>query len=117
MNHVPDDALAAIDALGEGLLVGEARPVDERLRSDLRVAIPLDEAALDRGRVAVAFRVRHATRHDRLADYGPFVGTVVEGVETRLREWGVTPPSAYDHVADEDGPDGTWRRYAGDARL
>lgn len=113
MNHVPDAALAAIDDLGEGLLVGEARPVETRLRSDLRLSVPVDDSALAAGTVAVAFRIEHGRREDRLGGYGPFVDTVVDGVERRLREWGVQPPAEYPYRDTADG----WHRYAGEARL
>ena len=113
MNHVPDAALAAIDDLGEALLVGEARPVEARLRSDLRLSVPVDDAALAAGTTTVAFRIEHGRREERLREHGPFVGTVVDGVESRLREWGVQPPPAYAYSDTADG----WHRYAGEARL
>lgn len=113
MNHVPDAALAAIDDLGEGLLVGEPRPVDARLRSDLRLMIPVVAAALASRRTTVAFRIEHGRREETLGGYGPFVGTVVDGVERRLREWGIEPPATYDYRDTADG----WHRYAGEARL
>lgn len=113
MNHVPDRALAAIDAFGEGLLVGEARPVDARLRSDLRLVIDLDAAALAAGTATVAFRIEHGRREPEIAAYGSFVVTILEGVERRLREWGVQPPASYDYRDTADG----WHRYAGAATL
>jgi len=117
MNHVPDDALTAIDALGEGLLVGEARPVDAALRGDLRLLVPVDDDALAAGRTPVEFHLAHVRRHDRLRAHGSFVATVVDGVERRLREWGVDPPDRYVHERDEQGDGRTWRVYVGAARL
>ena len=110
MNHVPDDALAAVDAFGEGLLVGETRPVEVRLRSDLRLAIDPDTRD---GTATVAFRIEHGRREERLRGYGSFVGTVVDGVERRLGEWGVRPPEEYAYRDTDDG----WHRYAGEAGL
>lgn len=95
VNHVPDEVLAAIDRLGEGLLTGEVVPLDGRLRSDLRVRVPLDRAALDAGTVRVTFHYDVAGTEDRLRGHGPFVETVVDGVEDRLRRWGVRPPDTY----------------------
>jgi hypothetical protein len=113
VNHVPDRALAAIDGFGEGLLVGDPRPVDVRLRSDLRLVIDADEAALAAGTATVGFRIEHGRREPALGAYGSFVGTVVGGVERRLREWGVQPPARYDYRDTADG----WHRYAGTATL
>jgi len=114
MNHVPDEALAAIDDLGRGLLVGDPRPVEASLRSDLRLSIPVDADALRAGETPVAFHLRHTRGHDHLRAHGSFVATVVDGVETRLREWGVEPPERYEHDRDVDGD---WRVYDGEARL
>jgi hypothetical protein len=113
VNHVPDEALSAIDGFGEGLLVGEPRPVSARLRSDLRLRIPCDRAALDAGETAIEFRLDHGRTEPTLGAYGPFVGTVVEGVERRLREWGIDPPAAYEYDGTEEGR----HRYAGRLRL
>lgn len=109
MNHVPDDALAALDRLGEGLLRGEARPVRARLRSDLALRIPCDEAALAAGETTVAFHLETTAPEPTLRGHGPFVGTVVDGVERRLRAWGIEPPAAYDHREAVAGR----HRYAG----
>lgn len=116
MNHVPDDALVALETLGEGLLVGEARPVDARLRSDFRLRIPITDEDLAAGHTTVEFHLEHTRRHDHLREHGEFVGTIVDGVETRLREWGVDPPGRYAHDRDEER-DGVWRVYAGEARF
>lgn len=117
MNHVPDDALDAVEALGEGLLVGEARPVDTRLRSDLRLRIPITDDDVAAGRTTVAFHLEHTQRHEHLLAHGDFVATVVDGVETTLREWGIDPPERYAHHRDERRASETWRVYAGTARL
>ena len=109
MNHVPDDALAAIDRLGEGLLRGEPRPVRAGLRSDLALRIPCDGAALAAGETTVAFHLGTTAPEGCLRDHGPFVGTVVDGVEARLRDWGLEPPPTYDRHGEVDGR----HRYAG----
>jgi hypothetical protein len=109
MNHVPDDALDAIDDLGRALLVGDPKEVDERLRSDLRLRIDCDRAGLPAGTVRVAFRLEHGSPEATLRDHGPFLETIVDGVETRLRVWGIDPPEAYTHRET----DGEWQVYAG----
>ncbi|OYR41132.1 hypothetical protein DJ82_06180 [Halorubrum sp. Ib24] len=110
MNHVPDEALAALDAFGEGHLRGDPAPVSERLRSDLRLRI----TTLDDGRTA---RCRFETEHTRtpptLRDRGSFLATYADGVDDRLRAWGIEPPDAYEYVGTVDG----WHRYAGRLRL
>lgn len=112
-NHVPDAALAAIDDLGRALLEDEPTTVDERLRSDLRVRVECDRAALNERRATVTFRLDHGSPADTLRGHGSFVGTIVDGVDSRLRAWGIDPPTAYTHRASDDG----WQVYAGDARL
>lgn len=109
MNHVPDDVLAAIDDLGEGLLVDEPTVVRERLRSDFRVRIDADRAALDDGTATIAFRLEHASAAAELRDHGSYVRTIVDNVDARLREWGLDPPSAYTHRGTDDG----WQVYDG----
>lgn len=113
MNHVPDDALAALDALGRGALEDEPRPVRARLRSDLRLRVPCDDDALRAGATRIEFRVDHTRREDRLRGYGSYVETIVDGVEQRLRAWGFTPPDTYEYREGEDG----WYRYAGELEL
>ncbi len=108
-DHVPDEALSRIDDLGEGALTGDPRPVEARLRSDLRLEIPCDEAALAAGETTIAFLFDHARQEATLREYNPFVVTVVDGVEARLREWGMVPPDAYEHRGTAEG----WHRYAG----
>lgn len=103
MNHVPDDALAAIDELGRGLLAAEPTTIDERLRSDLRLRIDCDRTALDAGTATVTFRLEHTSSAETLRDHGPYVCTIVDAVDSRLRAWGVDPPVAYAHRATKDG--------------
>lgn len=112
-NHVPDAALDAIDGLGRSLLEAEPTVVDERLRSDFRVRIDCDRAALDAGEAAVTFRLEHGSPSRTLRGHGSFVETVVDGVDARLRGWGVDPPDAYAHQETDDG----WQVYAGAATL
>jgi hypothetical protein len=95
MNHVPDDVLDDIDTLGEQFLVGSPPRVDGRLRDDLSVTIVPDES----GRTA---RIRYETEHTQappvLRDRGSFVTTIVDGIDSRLRSWGIEPPEAYEHT-------------------
>ncbi|WP_299232825.1 hypothetical protein [Natronomonas sp.] len=116
MNHVPDDALEAIDAFGEGLLRGSPRPVRERLRSDLRLRIdPIerDDGGGDgdgpRGVARCRFETEHTRAPPRLRDRGSFVCTVVDNVESRLEPWGLDPPPAYEYAGTVEG----WHRYEG----
>lgn len=113
MNHVPDEVLAAIDDLGERLLLGEPTTVEKQLRDDLRLRVECDETALDAERAPVVFRLEHTTPADTLRGHGSFVETIVENVETQLRTWGVDPPDEYRHHDTEDG----WQVYLGQARL
>lgn len=109
MNHVPDEAVTAIENFGEGLLFDDPRPVRERLRSDLRLRIPCDAAAVAAGETTVEFRIEHTRTEPTLRAYGSFVETVVDGVETVLREWGVTLPEQYEYTKSADGE----HRYTG----
>lgn len=113
MNHVPDAVLTAIDGFGRSLLEDEPTVVDERLRADLRVRIDCDRAALDEGCAEVTFRLAHGSPAASLREHGSFVGTVVDGVDSRLRAWGVDPPASYPHR----DADGEWQVYAGRATL
>ena len=105
MNHVPDDALEAIDAFGEGLLRGDPPPVSQRLRSDLRLRIePLAaEAAGDRAVAICRFETEHTQRPPRLRDRGSYIKTIVDNVERRLEPWGIEPPEAYEYAGTVDG--------------
>lgn len=117
MNHVPDEAVAALDAFGRGILEGEPPPVHERLRSDLRVRIVPGErarsgpdASSDRSEVpsdrAVA-RCRFLTDHTQtpatLRGRGSYVTTIVDAIDERLVAWGVRPPDAYRYVESRGG--------------
>jgi hypothetical protein len=109
VNHVPDDVAAAVDDLGQSLLVDEPAAVRGRLRADFCVRIDADRAALDTGVATITFRLKHTTAADELRDHGSYVCTIVDNLEARLREWGIDPPSAYTHRATEDG----WQVYDG----
>ncbi|MBB6646900.1 hypothetical protein H5V44_11495 [Halobellus sp. MBLA0160] len=113
MNHVPDAVLAAIDGLGRAALADEPTTVEQRLRGDFRVRISCDRTALDAGTVPVAFRLEHGTTAPTLRDHGSFVVTIVDGVDSRLRAWGIDPPDAYTHRRTDD----EWQVYAGRATL
>jgi hypothetical protein len=111
VNHVPDDAFRAIDALGRGLLRGELRMVETQLRTGLQVEIAPSAAEVAAGRLPVAFAV-DGPRQPRLGEYGSFVETIVSGVETRLVAWGIDPPARYPRQGQSDGR----HRYVGIAR-
>lgn len=113
MNHVPDDVLAAVDDLGRAVLTDDPAALDCRLRSDFRVRIDCDRAALDAGTVAVAFRLERGDPEPTLRGHGSFVTTIVDGVDDRLRAWGIEPPPVYEHVETTDGT----HHYAGTLRL
>ena len=100
MNHVPDEALAAVDAFGEGLLTGEASAFGARLRSDLRLSV--DPAAADDG-ARCRYELDHARTKPTLRAYGSFVTTIVDGVDEQFRSWSVEPPAAYEYVETVDG--------------
>ena len=111
MNHVSDEALAAIDAFGEGLLRADPPPVRERLRSDLRLRI--DAPSGDEHTARCSFEIDHATPRETLREHGSFVATVVNGVDDRLAAWGIRPPDAYEHVDAADDV----QRYRGELAL
>lgn len=106
MNHVPDEALAAIDAFGEGHLRGDPPAVRERLRSDLRLRIALEG---DGETARCRFETEHARAPPTLRDRGSFLATYVDGVDERLRQWGIEPPDAYEYRETVDGT----HRYEG----
>jgi hypothetical protein len=112
-NHVPNEALDALDRFGDGLLTGAPPSVGERLRSDLRLRIDGGAAVTETGTTRVAFHFDHARREGSLRDYGSFVCTIVDGVDDRLREWGVEPPATYEFVGVEAG----WLVFAGTAQV
>jgi hypothetical protein len=109
MNHVPDDTLDAIDTFGNQLLVGTPDRVEERLRGDLSVTIVPGD-----GETA---RIRYETAHTQappvLRDRGSFVTTIVDGIDSRLRAWGIEPPDTYEYTDTV----GTVHRYEGRLRL
>lgn len=110
VNHVPDDVVTALDGFGEGHLRGNPSPVSERLRLDLRLRItPLD----DDSTALCRFETKHTRTPEVLRDRGSFLATYVDGVDDRLRAWGIDPPDAYEYVDTVDG----WHRYAGTLRL
>lgn len=111
VNHVPDEALAAIDRFGEGLLVDTANPVRERLRSDLRMVIPCTTEDIDAGRTTARFRLAHSRTEPTLRGYGSFVETIVDGIDNRFLSWGIEPPDAYEFSGGQDG------RYVYQGRL
>jgi hypothetical protein len=113
VNHVPDPVLAAIDGLGRAILVDDPTTLDQRLRGDFRIRIDCDRTALDAGTASVTFRLEHGTPAPTLRGHGSFVATVVDGVDSRLREWGIEPPDAYTHRSTDD----RWQIYAGRAAL
>jgi hypothetical protein len=113
VNHVPDDVLDAVDDLGRAILTDDPAALDCRLRSDFRVRIDCDRAALDAGTVAVAFRLERGDPEPTLRGHGSFVTTIVDGVDDRLRAWGIEPPATY-AVREADG---RWQIYAGRADL
>lgn len=109
MNHVPDDALAALDAFGEGHLRGDPPPVREALRSDLRFRID----RIGEGTARCRFETEHTRAPGTLRDRGTFLTTYVDGVDDRLRAWGIEPPEEYEYVETVDGR----HRYVGTLRL
>lgn len=98
MNHVPDVALAEIDAFAEGWLRDDPPRAHAKLRDDLRFVLWADE-----GGIRLRFETAHTRRTATLRDRGSFVTTIVEGIESRLREWGFEPPTAYEYVGPADG--------------
>lgn len=134
VNHVPNEALAALDEFGRGHLEGRQVRVTERLRSDLRlVVVPVgdghpdpstaddtrgdsettDDTQNDTETALCQFRTRHTQRPATLRGRGSYVQTIVDGVDARLVAWGVEPPPAYEYTGTDDG----WHRYEGRLRL
>ena len=110
VNHVPDEALAAIDAFGEGHLYGDPPPVRERLRSDLRLRIvPTGDDRHARCR----FETEHTRTPPTLRERGSFLATYVDGVDDRLRAWGIEPPPLYEYIETVERT----HHYAGTLRL
>lgn len=110
MNHVPDEALEAIDAYGDGLLRTDPPPVRERLRSDLRLRI--DVPSGDERTARCQFEMEHPHPRATLREHGSFVATIADGVDDRLAAWGIRPPDAYELVDAAGTP-----RYRGTLTL
>lgn len=105
MNHIPDSVLESIDAFGEGLLLGDPNHASGTLRTDLWIeVIPADEST-----AVCRYRTVHTQSPPAIRDRGPFMTTIIDGIDERLRQWGIEPPVAYTYV---DTVDGT-HRYEG----
>jgi len=113
VNHVPDAVLAAIDHLGRATLVDDPTTLDRRLRGDFRMRVNCDRTALDAGTAPVTFRLEQGTPAPTLREHGSFVATIVDGIDSQLRGWGIEPPDAYPHRSTDDG----WQVYVGRAIL
>ena len=109
MNHVPDDVLESLDTFGEQLLLGSPPRVEGRLREDLRLTIVPD----GNGTARLCFETEHTQTPSVLRERGSFVTTVVDGVDSRLRLWGVEPPEAYEYTGTVEET----HRYEGRLRL
>lgn len=109
MNHVPDAVEETIDRFGAALLTGEPPPVRERLRSDLRLSITPHEAQTAR----LCYETEHTQTPPTLRDRGPFVTTIVDGVDSRLAAWGITTPPAYEYTGTTEET----HTYAGTLRV
>jgi len=114
MNHVPDEAVAAMESFGEAVLADEPGSLAVDLRSDVRVRIDWDEGDLVAGEATIEFVVEHAHPADTLRGFGSFVETRVDGVESVLADWGIEAPADYERAGTE-GWDATV--YAGTLRL
>ena len=109
MNHVPDSVLASIDEFGEQLLVGEPITVRGKLRTDLRVKIiPTNETT-----ATCRYETTHTQSPPTLRGRGSFVTTIIDGVDTRLQSWGITPPTEYVYTTTVDGT----HQYEGSLQL
>jgi|APHM01.1.fsa_nt_gi hypothetical protein len=113
MNHLPDEAVTAIDAFGRGILSGDPQAVSARLRSDLRVHIPCDTARLAAGETRVEYQIDHHQTNELIRGYGSFVETYVDSVEKQLEAWGLDLPSAYEYAGKRDD----WHVYTGELGL
>lgn len=98
MNHLPDEALDALDAYGEGLLRGTPPRVSEQLRGDLWLRIEPPDGQTARCR----YETDHTQSPPRLRERGSFVTTIVDGVDSHLRSWGIDPPDAYEYAGTVD---------------
>ena len=94
MNHIPDAVLGAIDEFGKRLLLGTPGPMSGTLRTDLRIEIVPETASTATCRYATV----HTQSPPTIRDRGSFVTTIIDGIDERLREWGIEPPAAYTYV-------------------
>jgi hypothetical protein len=101
VNHVSDEAVAALESFGQSILAGEPGSLAVDLRSDVRVRIDWDESDLAAGEATIEYVVEHDHPADTLRGFGSFVETRVDGVETTLAEWGVESPDDYDRTGTE----------------
>jgi len=99
MNHVPDAVLTAIDTFGTQLLHGDANTMCGTLRSDLQLNIAPTGESIARCR----YTTTHTQSPPTLRERGAYVTTIVNGVDTKLQQWGIDPPSAYRYVETVDG--------------
>jgi hypothetical protein len=128
MNHVPDAAVEAIDTFGKSRLFGNPEQVNEQLRDDLSIKIrqtrgsstQMDNASIDasedncnkhaksaQSSTTYIIYCRYETVHTHapptLRDRGSFVTTIVDAIDSRLRSWGIDPPTAYTYSNTIDG--------------
>lgn len=128
MNHVPDTAVEAIDTFGRSRLFGNPKQVDEKLREDLSikirpmrdVSVPITEVSRDASdsdrrrhtnsnhesntdTVHCRYETVHTHTPSILRDRGSFVTTIVDAIDSRLRSWGIDPPTAYSYTNTIDG--------------
>lgn len=99
MNFIPDAVLRAVDEFGEGLLVGTPDAICGELRTDLHIEIvpATDSTAICR------YKLVHTRSPPTLRDRGSFTTTIIDGIDERLGQWGIEPPTAYTYVATVDG--------------
>jgi len=90
--------------------VGSPSPVRGRLRDDLRLRIVPDS---DGTTADTSYTITRTQAPPVLRDREPFVATILDGVDARLRSWGIEPPDAYEHVETA----GTTQTYAGTLTL
>jgi|AntDeeMinimDraft_5_1070356.scaffolds.fasta_scaffold00736_8 hypothetical protein len=98
MNHIPDEVLGAVDEFGGDLLLGGVEPISEKLKSDLWVEIIPDTEST----AVCRYKTVHTQSPPTIRDRGSFMTTIIDGVDTRLRQWGIEPPAAYTYVGTVD---------------
>jgi len=94
MNHIPDAVLGAIDEFGERLLLGNPDRMSGTLRTDLWVEIVPD----DESTATCRYGTVHTQSPPTIRDRGSFMTTIIDGIDQRLRAWGIDPPAAYTYV-------------------